>query len=88
MLATAGHSARQCTTIVVYFVPKEDKIVAEPAAKRAKKEAESVRLRHIVVAWLEGYEGSFRAPRYGTRIAAHPLTQYATCRWGALRRTV
>ncbi len=28
---------RQCTTIVVYFVPKDDKVVAEPAAKRAKK---------------------------------------------------
>ncbi|CAJ1336798.1 unnamed protein product, partial [Effrenium voratum] len=38
----------QCTSIVVYFVPKDDR-VAEPAAKRAKKEAESVRLRHIVV---------------------------------------
>jgi len=39
----------QCTTIVVYFVPKDDRAVMEPAAKRAKKEAESVRLRHIVV---------------------------------------
>jgi len=43
----------QCTTIVVYFVPKDDKVVAEPAAKRAKKEAESVRLRHIVVRHMD-----------------------------------
>lgn len=43
----------QCTTIVVYFVPKDDKVVQEPAAKRAKKEAESVRLRHIVVRHME-----------------------------------
>ncbi|CAK9071221.1 PPM-type phosphatase domain-containing protein [Durusdinium trenchii] len=39
----------QCTTIVAFFVPKDDKLIAEPAAKRMKKEAESVRLRHIVV---------------------------------------
>ncbi|CAE7546231.1 unnamed protein product [Symbiodinium microadriaticum] len=44
----------QCTTIVVYFVPKDDRAVMEPAAKRAKKEAESVRLRHIVDAWIIG----------------------------------
>ncbi|CAE7185109.1 unnamed protein product, partial [Symbiodinium pilosum] len=43
------NSNAQCTTIVVYFVPKDDRAVMEPAAKRAKKEAESVRLRHIVV---------------------------------------
>lgn len=39
----------QCTALVVHFVPKDDKAIKEPAAKKAKREAESVRLRHIVV---------------------------------------
>lgn len=39
----------QCTAVFIYFVPKEDKSLQPPAAKKARKEAESVRLRHIVV---------------------------------------
>mmetsp|Transcript_6708 Transcript_6708/g.17111 ORF Transcript_6708/g.17111 Transcript_6708/m.17111 type:complete len:536 (+) Transcript_6708:72-1679(+) len=38
----------QCTAVCIYFVPKDDK-VGPPAAKKARKEAESVRLRHILV---------------------------------------
>lgn len=47
-LAVAQTSA-QCTSVVVYFLAKDDKAVQPPPAKKAKKEAESVRLRHIVV---------------------------------------
>mmetsp|Transcript_28688 Transcript_28688/g.66799 ORF Transcript_28688/g.66799 Transcript_28688/m.66799 type:complete len:530 (-) Transcript_28688:100-1689(-) len=43
------NSNAQCTAVVVYFMPKEDKTVQQPATKKARKEAESVRLRHIVV---------------------------------------
>jgi len=45
------NSAAQCTSVVVYFMPKtkEDKTGQPPPAKKARKEAESVRLRHIVV---------------------------------------
>mmetsp|Transcript_80768 Transcript_80768/g.261877 ORF Transcript_80768/g.261877 Transcript_80768/m.261877 type:complete len:527 (+) Transcript_80768:141-1721(+) len=43
------NASAQCTAVVVYFVPKEDKAGQPPAAKKARKEAESVRLRHIVV---------------------------------------
>lgn len=39
----------QCTAVVVYFVQKEDRAVQQPPTKKARKEAESVRLRHIVV---------------------------------------
>lgn len=42
----------QCAAVVLYFLPKESASVQKegaPAAKKAKKEAESVRLRHIVV---------------------------------------
>jgi len=39
-MATPHLVCRQCTTIVVYFVPKDDKVVQEPAAKRAKKACE------------------------------------------------
>jgi len=39
----------QCTAVVVYFLPKEDKTAQPPPTKKARKEAESVRLRHIVV---------------------------------------
>lgn len=39
----------QCTAVVVYFLPKEEKAIQAPVAKKARKEAESVRLRHIVV---------------------------------------
>jgi len=39
----------QCTAVVVYFLPKEDKNQQPPPTKKARKEAESVRLRHIVV---------------------------------------
>mmetsp|Transcript_108154 Transcript_108154/g.304613 ORF Transcript_108154/g.304613 Transcript_108154/m.304613 type:complete len:518 (+) Transcript_108154:128-1681(+) len=42
-------SGAQCTSVVAYFLPKEDKVGQPPPSKRAKKEAESVRLRHIVV---------------------------------------
>mmetsp|Transcript_5674 Transcript_5674/g.10141 ORF Transcript_5674/g.10141 Transcript_5674/m.10141 type:complete len:527 (-) Transcript_5674:99-1679(-) len=48
--ASAPQNANgQCTALVVHFVPKDDKAIKEPAAKKAKKEAESLRLRHIVV---------------------------------------
>lgn len=44
----------QCTAVVIFFLPKEkDKALAQPAAKKAKKEAESVRLRHIVVKYRD-----------------------------------
>eukprot|EP00933_Yihiella_yeosuensis_P083768 TRINITY_DN9802_c0_g1_i1.p1 TRINITY_DN9802_c0_g1~~TRINITY_DN9802_c0_g1_i1.p1 ORF type:complete len:537 (-),score=112.18 TRINITY_DN9802_c0_g1_i1:318-1928(-) len=43
----------QCTSVVVYFTPKDEKAVREPAAKRAKKEAESVRFRHIVCRYVD-----------------------------------
>merc|ERR1711972_149745 len=33
----------------IYFTPKDDKPGGPPAAKKARKEAESVRLRHILV---------------------------------------
>lgn len=40
----------QCTAVVVYFLPKDDgKVPGQPPAKKARKEAESVRLRHILV---------------------------------------
>mmetsp|Transcript_63285 Transcript_63285/g.153110 ORF Transcript_63285/g.153110 Transcript_63285/m.153110 type:complete len:531 (+) Transcript_63285:298-1890(+) len=39
----------QCTAVVIYFLPKEEKAVQQPPTKKARKEAESVRLRHIVV---------------------------------------
>jgi len=39
----------QCTAVVVYFLQKEDKTAQQPPPKKARKEAESVRLRHIVV---------------------------------------
>lgn len=41
----------QCAAILVYFLPKETAPPQKegPAAKKAKKEIESVRLRHIVV---------------------------------------
>eukprot|EP00440_Ansanella_granifera_P022660 gb/GFBE01024613.1/.p1 GENE.gb/GFBE01024613.1/~~gb/GFBE01024613.1/.p1 ORF type:complete len:529 (+),score=133.60 gb/GFBE01024613.1/:1-1587(+) len=48
--ASAPQNANsQCTALVVQFVPYNEKAAAEPAAKKAKREAESVRLRHIVV---------------------------------------
>lgn len=43
------NSGSQCTAVVAYFLPKEDKAAQPPPAKKARKEAESVRLRHIVV---------------------------------------
>eukprot|EP00931_Biecheleriopsis_adriatica_P090593 TRINITY_DN64557_c0_g1_i1.p1 TRINITY_DN64557_c0_g1~~TRINITY_DN64557_c0_g1_i1.p1 ORF type:complete len:529 (+),score=138.97 TRINITY_DN64557_c0_g1_i1:76-1662(+) len=43
----------QCTALVVQFVPINEKASQEPAAKKAKKEAESVRLRHIVVKHMD-----------------------------------
>lgn len=43
------NSNAQCTALVIYFLPKEDKAIQQPALKKARKEAESVRLRHIVV---------------------------------------
>lgn len=42
----------QCTTVVVYFQPKDSAKAAPeqlPPVKKARKEAESLRLRHIVV---------------------------------------
>lgn len=46
----SGNSSQQCTAVVVYFLPKDDKPVGgQPPAKKARKEAESVRLRHILV---------------------------------------
>lgn len=50
--AVEADGRSQCTTMAVYFIPKDDKVVM-PAAKKAKKEAESVRLRHIVVKWRD-----------------------------------
>lgn len=44
-----GNANAQCTSVAVYFVAKDDKAGGPPAAKKARKEAESVRLRHIVV---------------------------------------
>ena len=46
----------QCTTIVVYFVPKEDKVVQEPAAKRAKK-APKVESRRSFLSLLKKSHG-------------------------------
>eukprot|EP00927_Polykrikos_kofoidii_P080048 TRINITY_DN7690_c0_g1_i1.p1 TRINITY_DN7690_c0_g1~~TRINITY_DN7690_c0_g1_i1.p1 ORF type:complete len:533 (+),score=133.95 TRINITY_DN7690_c0_g1_i1:137-1735(+) len=44
----------QCTAVVIYFLPKEkDKLPSQPATKKARKEAESVRLRHIVVKYRD-----------------------------------
>lgn len=43
----------QCTAMVIRFVPKDDKYAGQPAAKKARKEAESVRLRHIVVRYRD-----------------------------------
>jgi len=43
------NNGAQCTAVVVYFVAKDDKAGQPPAAKKARKEAESVRLRHILV---------------------------------------
>lgn len=43
------NSNAQCTTVVIYFLPKEDKAAQPPPTKKARKEAESVRLRHIVI---------------------------------------
>jgi len=45
----AKNGNMQCTAVVVYFLPKEDRPSSAPPAKKARKEAESVRLRHIVV---------------------------------------
>lgn len=45
----ANNGNMQCTAVVVYFSPKEDRPASAPPAKKARKEAESVRLRHIVV---------------------------------------
>lgn len=44
-----GNGGQQCTAVAIYFCPKEDRAISQPAAKKARKEAESVRLRHIVV---------------------------------------
>mmetsp|Transcript_44247 Transcript_44247/g.127929 ORF Transcript_44247/g.127929 Transcript_44247/m.127929 type:complete len:528 (+) Transcript_44247:134-1717(+) len=38
----------QCTAVVVHLLPKDDK-PGQPPTKKARKEAESVRLRHILV---------------------------------------
>mmetsp|Transcript_21121 Transcript_21121/g.45794 ORF Transcript_21121/g.45794 Transcript_21121/m.45794 type:complete len:526 (+) Transcript_21121:88-1665(+) len=43
------NASAQCTSVVVHFIPKDEKAGGPPAAKKARKEAESVRLRHIVV---------------------------------------
>lgn len=43
------NSNAQCTAVVVYFLPKDDKAAQAPPTKKARKEAESVRLRHIVI---------------------------------------
>jgi serine/threonine protein phosphatase PrpC len=48
----ACSAGSQCTAVAIYFLPKEDK-AQPPAAKKAKKEAESVRLRHIVVKYKD-----------------------------------
>jgi len=47
--APGNGSASQCTAVVVHFMEKQDKAGQPPAAKKARKEAESVRLRHILV---------------------------------------
>eukprot|EP00928_Gymnodinium_smaydae_P070568 TRINITY_DN54378_c0_g1_i1.p1 TRINITY_DN54378_c0_g1~~TRINITY_DN54378_c0_g1_i1.p1 ORF type:complete len:567 (+),score=138.89 TRINITY_DN54378_c0_g1_i1:102-1703(+) len=47
------NTGQQCTAVTIFFLPKEDKPVQQPAAKKAKKEAESVRLRHIVVKYRD-----------------------------------
>jgi serine/threonine protein phosphatase PrpC len=47
--AAQVNSGAQCTSVMVCFLPKEDKAAQPPPSKKAKKEAESVRLRHIVV---------------------------------------
>mmetsp|Transcript_34440 Transcript_34440/g.78531 ORF Transcript_34440/g.78531 Transcript_34440/m.78531 type:complete len:530 (-) Transcript_34440:46-1635(-) len=39
----------QCTVVVIYFRAPDDKAIQPPPSKKARKEAESVRLRHIVV---------------------------------------
>merc|ERR1711920_393473 len=46
---SSEHGSAQCTAVVVYFLPKDDKPAQPAPAKKARKEAESVRLRHIVV---------------------------------------
>jgi hypothetical protein len=53
--AEASSPGSQCTSVAIYFVGKEDerKGSQPPAAKKAKKEAESVRLRHIVVKYRD-----------------------------------
>lgn len=51
--AEASAQPGQCTAVVVYFLPKEEKSSKEPAAKKARKEAESVRLRHILVKYRD-----------------------------------
>jgi len=43
----------QCTVVVIFFGPKDDKAGQPPPAKKARKEAESVRLRHIVVKYRD-----------------------------------
>merc|ERR1711920_938541 len=50
---SSEHGSAQCTAVVVYFLPKEDKPVQPAPTKKAKKEAESVRLRHIVVKYRD-----------------------------------
>lgn len=47
--AAEANDNAQCTTVVVCLLPKEDRSGQPPPAKKAKKEAESVRLRHILV---------------------------------------
>jgi len=47
--APQNGNGAQCTAVVVYFWPKDDKSAQAPPPKKARKEAESVRLRHIVV---------------------------------------
>jgi len=44
-----NNASKQCTAVMIYFVPKDDRPASAPPAKKARKEAESVRLRHIVV---------------------------------------
>lgn len=51
--ALPQNAIAQCTALVLHFVPKNEKAASEPAAKKQKREAESVRLRHIVVKHLE-----------------------------------
>lgn len=47
--AAEANENAQCTSVVVCLMPKEDRSINPPPAKKAKKEAESVRLRHILV---------------------------------------